>query len=94
MSGRVINTEGEAFGDKYRVYLLRFEDGSIVKLHVGRPISFKTFVETFIFQHMELVEDKSKTIFQTKNIMAVEKIPNSNKPDFQITAEGMLLEIS
>lgn len=93
---RGIYTDGsrpDHLADKYRVYALRFEDGSLVKVHVGRPISFRTFCETYILQHIELMAQKTKTIFPTSGICGIEKIPNNNKPDFEVTAAGELLEI-
>lgn len=97
MTSRATYTDGsrpEHLADKYRVYMLRFEDGGIVKLHVTQPVTFKQFVENYILQHIELANQKTKTTFFTANIMAIEKIPNSNKPDFMITPEGQLVEIS
>lgn len=97
MTGRSVYTDDsrpEHLSDKYRVYALRFADGGLVKVHVGRPISFKTFAETFILQHVELMSEKTKTMFLVKDIVGIEKIPNSNKPDFEVTADGQLLEIS
>jgi len=73
--------------------MLRFQDGSIVKLHVSQPVTFKQFAENYILQHVELFELKTKTRFYTDAIMAIEKIPNSNKPDFMIAETGQLLEI-
>lgn len=96
MMARTTYTDGsrpEHLADKYRVYMLRFEDGSLVKLHVERPISFKTFCETYILQHIELYNENTKTTFFTNQIMAIEKIPNQNIPDFTITLTGQLLEI-
>src|SRR5665213_2816516 len=87
----------EHLADKYRIYMLRFDDGGMVKLHVGRPVSFRTFCETFILQHIELttqkIGDQNVEMFYTNNIVAIEKIPNSNKPDFEVTAEGILIKI-
>jgi hypothetical protein len=96
MMNRAVYTDGsrpEHLGDKYRVYALRLEDGGLVKVHIGRPVSFRTFAETFIFQHPELVNEKTKFILQVSQIVGLEKIPNSNKPDFELTATGQLLEI-
>jgi hypothetical protein len=97
MTARTTYTDGsrpEHLADKYRVYMLRFEDGSMVKLHVSQPVTFKVFVEDYILQHIELYELKTKTTFFTANIMAIEKIPNSNIPDFLVSPSGQLLEIS
>src|SRR5580698_8400132 len=96
MTARTTYTDGsrpEHLADKYRVYMLRFEDGSLVKLHVNVPITFKEFTQNYILQHIELYELKSKTTFFTASIVAIEKIPNSNKPDFMISPSGQLLEI-
>lgn len=92
-----IYTDGsrpEHLGDKYRVYALRFVDGQLVKVHVRNPVSFKTFCETYILKHVELTAKKSSTIFKTEYISGIEKILNSNKPDFEVTPEGLLLEIT
>lgn len=83
--------------DKYRVYMLRFADGSIVKLHVSQPVTFKQFTEKYILQHVELstqkIGDEKVEMFHTQGIMAIEKIPNSNIPDFMVTPEGILIKI-
>jgi hypothetical protein len=84
----------EYLADKYRMYALRFENGDLVKLHVGRPISFKTFCDQYILQHIELLNQKAGVLFKVAQIVGIEKIPNSNKPDFEVTAEGNLLEIA
>jgi len=97
MTARSTYTDGsrpEHLADKYRVYMLRFEDGSMVKLHVSQPVTFREFAENYILQHVELYELKTKTTFFTAAIMAIEKIPNSNKPDFMIAPTGQLLEIT
>lgn len=84
----------EHLGDKYRVYALRFEDASLLKVHVRQQVGFKTFCETYILQHIELATKNSKLIFKTSRIVGIEKIPNTNKPDFEVTMEGHLLEIA
>lgn len=93
---RSIYTDGsrpEHLADKYRVYVLRFNDGGLIKVHVGRPVSFKTFCESFILQHMELINQRTSTIFDTSQIVGIEKVPNNNRPDFEVTMEGQLLDI-
>jgi hypothetical protein len=100
MTARTTFTEGsrpEHLADKYRVYMLRFEDGGLVMLHVGRPVSLKTFIENYIFQHTELSTQKQgadRTVFYTNQITAIEKVLNTNKPNFEITVTGQLLEIT
>lgn len=93
----MIYTDGsrpEHLADKYRVYMLRFSDGSIVKLHVSQPVTFKQFSQNYILQHIELACQSTKTTFMTSNIMAIEKVPNTNTPDFTVTPEGHLIEIT
>jgi hypothetical protein len=83
----------EHLADKYRLYALRFEDNALLLVHVGRPISFKTFIETYIFQHVELMDEKNKTAYAVARITGIEKIPNQNIPTFELTAAGQLVEI-
>lgn len=84
----------EHLQDKYRVYALRFEDESLLLVHVGRPISLKTFCEQYVFKHLELLNKTENLLFQTSKIKGVEKVLNSNKPDFELTMEGQLIEIT
>lgn len=97
MANRSVYTDGsrpEHLQDKYRIYALRFEDGSLVKVHVGRPMSFRTFCESYIFQHIELMNKSQGLLLKTNTIVGIEKIPNANKPDFEATMSGELLDIS
>lgn len=87
----------EHLSDKYRVYAItmtedyqnRSEDRSII-VHVARPLSFKTFCETYILQHMELTVESSGAKIPTGKIAGLQKIPNQNTPKYEITADGVL----
>lgn len=82
--------------EKYRLYALHFENGmhkNMLLLHVGRPMGLKGFCENYIFQHMELTVEKTGAKWTTSQIVGIQKIPNGNKPDFELTYEGLLKDI-
>ena len=85
--------------DKYRVYAISFEEeygsrphDNLILVHVGRPISFETLCDTYIFQHLELTIDKTGQKIKTNTISGVYKIPNDNKPKYELSMDGRLLE--
>lgn len=86
--------------DKYRLYAIWLEEGFENKLnqnmmivHVGRPISFATLCETFIFQHPELTIEKTGKKIKTNIISGIQKVKNDNKPQYELTIDGTLKEI-
>ena len=96
MSGKSVFTDSarpEHLADKWRIFMLRFDDNSMMMLHVGRPVSFKTFCQNYIFQHLELIDKKDSKLFKTNGIVAIEKVPNQNRPDYEVTEAGQLIEI-
>jgi hypothetical protein len=83
--------------DKYRCYAIWIEDdGSgqqalkMILVHVGRPISFKTLLETYIFQHLELTTERDGRKIPTRLISGVQKVPNQNTPDYELRQDGTL----
>lgn len=86
--------------DKYRVYAITFEPTmvkrpgeSVMFVHCGRPTSFKTFCNKFIFDHMELTIEKTNEKILTSTVVGVQKIPNQVTPAYELTGEGLLREI-
>ena len=62
-------------------------------VHIGRPVSFKTVCEKFIFQHIELTVVSSGEKIQTAEVIGIQKVPNGNKPKYELTLDGNLIEI-
>lgn len=87
--------------EKYRLYAIWFDAdyGSrpaqdLVIVHVRHPVSFRTFCDAYIFQHLELTVEKTGVKIQTSKISGVQKILNDNKPKYELTAAGQLIEIN
>lgn len=85
--------------DKYRVYAITFEPTmdkrpreSVMFVHVARPISLKTFCDSFIFQHLELTNEKGDK-FKTNAVCGIQKVPNQVTPEYELTMDGLLKDI-
>ncbi len=85
--------------DKYRLYAISFDEdygsrpsGNLMIVHIGRPVSFETLCDTYIFQHLEFTIDKTGDKVKTNTICGVYKIPNDNVPKYELAMDGRLLE--
>lgn len=83
---------------RWRLYALYFDpqlatrvSGQILIVHLGRPMSLRTFSETYIFQHDEMTVVKTGEKIKTSTICGIQKIDNNNKPDYEITQDGNLI---
>jgi hypothetical protein len=90
----------EHLREPYRVYAIHLDPGvnkrpnqAMMMVHIGRPVSFKTVCESFIFHHMELIIQKTGELIQTSAIIGIQKIPNGNKPSFELRLDGTLVEL-
>lgn len=90
----------EHLKDKYRCYAiwLATDYGSrpisdMLIVHLGRPMSFLSFVELYILQHQELTIEKTGQKIQTVNITGIQKIDNNNIPKYELTYDGVLLDM-
>lgn len=83
----------EHLREQYRIFSIHFENGQMIMVHIARPVSFKTFCEKFIFQHTELSVEKTNQKFETNKISGLQKIPNQNKPAYELRLDGTLGEI-
>lgn len=86
--------------DKYRLYAIWLDrdfmsrpNQSMLIIHIGRPVSFETLCDTYIFQHMELTVEKSGDKIPVKGICGIQKIDNQNKPNYELTMDGTLKEL-
>jgi hypothetical protein len=90
----------EHLREPYRVYAIHMDPGvnkrpnqAMLLVHIGRPVSFKTVCESFIFQHLELTIQSSGEKIQTNSVIGIQKIPNGNKPQYELRLDGTLLEL-
>jgi len=90
----------EHLREPYRVYAIQLDPGvnkraaqSLLTVHIGRPVSFKTVLEKFILQHLELTIVSSNEKIQTSSVIGVQKIPNGARPDYELTLEGNLIAV-
>ncbi len=90
--------------EPYRVYAIQLDPGvnkraqqSLLTVHIGRPVSFKSVVELFILQHLELTIVSSGAgsgeKILTSSIVGIQKIANGAKPQYELTLTGNLLEL-
>lgn len=86
--------------DRYRLYAIWMDadygsrpTNDIMIVHIGRPVSFATLCESFIFQHDELTVEKSGVKIKTNLITGIQKIDNKNIPKYELTLAGLLKEI-
>lgn len=86
--------------EKYRLYAIHLDPGvnkrpnqAMLIVHIGRPVSFKTVCEKFIMEHVELTVVSSGEKIQTNGIIGIQKIDNANKPNYELTYDGLLKEI-
>jgi hypothetical protein len=82
--------------EKYRNYAIHFDNGltkNMIIVHIGRPVKFKSVLDHYIMDHIELTIQKTNVKLETANIVGVQKVPNDNKPDYELTINGVLLEI-
>ncbi len=86
----------EHLREPHRVYAISFENGMhkrLVMVHVARPVSFKTVCVTFILNNIELTVEKTGEKLQTSLITGIQKVPNQNIPEYELTLDGLLKEI-
>lgn len=90
----------EHLRDPYRVYCIQLNQGinkragdAILYVHIARPVSFKTVCEKFIFQHLELTMVKTGEKIPIVEVVGIQKVPNGNKPKYELTLDGNLIEI-
>lgn len=90
----------EHLREPYRVYCIQLEQGmnkrpgdAVLFVHIGRPVSFKTVCESFILQHTELTVEKTNEKIPTVSIVGITKVPNGNKPTYELRLDGTLVEI-
>lgn len=62
-------------------------------VHIGRPISFATLCDTYIFQHVELTVEKTGQKIKVSGITGIQKIDNKNIPKYELVMDGTLKEI-
>lgn len=86
--------------EKYRLYALWLETdygsrptNEMLIVHIGRPVSFATLCETYIFQHVELTVEKTNDKIKVNSITGVQKIGNQNIPKYELTMDGILKEM-
>lgn len=87
----------EHLREPYRVYAIQLEAGvnkrpgqTILFVHIGRPVSFRTVCNQFIFDNIELTIETTGEKILTSGIVGVQKVPNGNKPEYELTATGIL----
>ena len=83
----------EHLREQYRMYSIHFDNGQMILVHIGRPVSFKTVCDKFIFEHIELSVEKTNQKFETNKISGIQKIPNQNKPAYELRMGGILVEV-
>lgn len=90
----------EHLREPYRVYCIQLNPGinkrpnqSILYVHIGRPVSFKTVCDKFIFQHAELTIVKTGEKLATTEVIGIQKVSNGSKPDYELTLDGNLIEV-
>lgn len=90
----------EHLREPYRVYCIQLNPGinrraadAILYVHIGRPVSFKTVCDKFIFQHIEFTVVSTGEKILTSEIIGIQKVPNGNKPKYELTYEGNLIEV-
>lgn len=79
--------------DKYRCYAVYFENGTNMIIHVRELTTFPVFCKKYIFDHIELTMEKTNQKIVTANISGIQKIPNQNKPEFELTVDARLVSI-
>lgn len=96
----MLNEPPKHLADKYRLYAIWLENdygsrpvSDMLLVHVARPLSFATFCESYIFQHLELTVVKTGVKIKTSGICGVQKVDNQNTPKYEITMDGNLKEI-
>ncbi len=86
----------EHLREKYFIFSLQFENGlarRMIMVHVGRPLSFRTFAEKYVLQHVELTIQRTNEKLEVNKLVGIQKIPNDNLPAFELTMDGNLIEI-
>lgn len=90
----------EHLREPYRVYAIHLDPGmnkrptqAVLFVHIGRPVSLKVVCESFIFKHLELIVQKTGELIQTSTIVGIQKVPNGNKPQYELRPDGTLVEI-
>lgn len=96
----MLNEPPAHLAEKYRLYALWLEAdygsraiSDMIIVHVGRPVSFTTLCESFIFQHVELTVEKTNQKIMVNTITGIQKIDNKNIPKYELTMDGLLREI-
>lgn len=96
----MLNEPPAHLAEKYRLYALWLEAdygsraiSDMIIVHVGRPVSFATLCESFIFQHVELTVEKTNQKIMVNTITGIQKIDNKNIPKYELTMDGLLREI-
>jgi hypothetical protein len=96
----MLNEPPSHLAEKYRLYAIWIETdyGSrpitdMLIVHIGRPVSFATLCETYIFQHIELTVGKTGEKIKVSGITGIQKIDNKNIPKYELTMDGTLKEI-
>jgi hypothetical protein len=82
--------------EKYRNYAIHFDNGltkSMLIVHIGHLLKFKSVFNNYIMDHIELTIQKTNSKLLTENIIGIQKVDNGNKPDYELTINGVLLEI-
>jgi hypothetical protein len=95
-----MNETVEHLREPYRVYAIHLEAGvnkrpnqAMLLVHAPQGGPFRHFCNTYIFQHMELTIVKTNERIMTSEVIGIQKIPNGNKPTYQINPDGTLVEI-
>ncbi len=90
----------EHLREPYRVYCIQLDPGinkratdTILYVHIGRPVAFKTVVEKFIMQHLELTVVSTGEKLLVSDVVGIQKVPNGNKPKYELTLDGNLIEV-
>ena len=96
----MINEPPAHLRDRYHLYAIWLEDDygnrpsqRLLKVHIGRPVSFRTLINDFIGDVLELTVEKTGEKINCNLITGVHKIPNQDTPDYELCVGGLLKDI-
>ena len=79
-----------------KFFCLHFENGihkRMIIVSVRQPGPFRVFCTSFIFNNIELTIEKTNEKIPVSHVVGIQRIPNQNIPEFELTPEGLLKEI-
>lgn len=85
---------------KYRLYALWFQNDfggrpteNMVIVHVGRPMSFRTLCDTYIFENLELTVESTKEKYEVAKLCGIQKVLDDNVPQYELAYGGRLIQV-